>query len=185
MTKSFLTADEINRQLEEPTDDRRPLKHQIKREAKIKDLIQALMISKSSLSRRILCDILGDRHAKSAIPILIKCLDDDDWKVRSDAAEALSKIGSSKAGESLLEHLKKDPLPAYVFALGSVGYRDAIPFLESMLESDSNTIRGGAAWSLGVLRALEAKGVLLKALLNENDGWVLNHINNAINQLDK
>ncbi len=91
---SSLSASEILCLLEEPTDDRRPLKHDLQRYASLEELIQALHISQKELTHRILCDIRADKHDKSAVPVLIECLDDPSRRVQDDAAEALLKIGS-------------------------------------------------------------------------------------------
>jgi HEAT repeat protein len=185
MKLSIYYTEEILRLLDEPTDDRRFVKHQIIREAFLKDIIQALRISKSPLTRSILCDILRYRYrnAKTAIPVLIDCLDDPNWKVRSDAAEALSKIGGLKAGKALLDHFEKETLPAYAFGLGEIGYRDAIPALTNALTDVSRTVRAGAASSLGVMHASEAKGVLIDSLQKEKDEWVLNYIKKALDNI--
>lgn len=186
MKSMNFTAEEIVRLLEEPTDDRRPLKHQIKREALLKNIIQALRISKTPLTRSILCDVIRYRyrHAKTAIPVLIECLDDPNEKVRSDSAEALSKIGGDEAGKALLAHFEEETLPAYAFGLGEIGYRAAIPALIKALRDDSHTVRAGAANSLGVMRASEAKDALLELLKNEKDELVIKHIRKAINNID-
>ena len=119
-----------------------------------------------------------------AIPALIECLDDVDWEVRSDAAEALSKLGAYEAGKSLVAHLQNEPLPAYVFALGWIGYRDAIPVLIGLLQSKLSKIRGGAAWSLGQMRASEAKDSLYEAIQSEKDDWVLECLLDAFTMID-
>jgi hypothetical protein len=172
--------------LEEPNMDRRPLKHQLKREAYLKNLIQALRISKTSLTRRILCDIIGYRHryAKTAVPVLIECLDDQDWKVRSDAAEALSKIGGIKAGKALLNHLEEEELPAYIWSLGSLGYHDAIPVIEKSLRSNSRKVRAASAWSLSALNDFNARILLIEAIKNEKDKWVKDYMQNALDKFE-
>lgn len=177
-------AKKIIRLLEIPSKDRRPLKNKLIREATIQELVEALRISRLAITRRILCDVLAVRGSKSAIPALINCLDDLDWEVRSDAAEALAKIGSYEVGKTLLEHLQEETLPAYVFALGSIGYLDAIPALTEALQNGSSTIRGAAAWSLGYMRVSEARDSLIKALQNEKDDWVSNHLRNALKLIE-
>ena len=172
--------------LQEPNKDRRPIKHQLKSEAYLKGLIQALKISKTPLTRRILCDIIGYRHrfAKSAVPVLIECLDDHDWKVRSDAAEALSKIGGMKAGKSLLNHLEEEELPAYIWSLGSMGYRDAIPIIEKSLHSNSRKVRAASAWSLSALNDLNARILLIESIKNEKDKWVKDYMQDALDKFE-
>ena len=172
--------EEVIQLLEAPTTDRRPIKHYLKRKAPITILIEALEKSKMPRTKRILCDILGSRHAKSAIPILISCLNDRDWEVRNDAAEALANIRSSKAGDALLQHLINDPLPAYAGALGAIGYFPAIPFLIEALRNPSPKLRGTAAWSLGELKVKEALPQLELSIINETDKYSTKCMKEAI-----
>lgn len=180
---SSLTGSEIVQRLEEPVEDRRPLKFKLQREAHIKELIRALQITQNELTRRILCDILGARKAKTAVPELLNCLDDPSQWVKDDAAEALGKIGSIKAGESLLNHLKSDPCFWFAVALGAIGYRPAIPSLIDALTSPYALVRGGAAWSLGDMMVYEAEDSLKNALIIENDEFALTRIRTALHQI--
>ncbi len=184
--KKKYDPEEIVQLLEKPTEDRRPLKHMLIKEAYLNDIIEALRIAKTSLTRQILCDVLRHRHrsAKSSIPVLIECLDDSDWKVRSDAAEALTLIGGKKAGEAILKHFKRELLPAYAFGLGFIGIREAIPELINALKSDSHSVRAGSAWSLGKMKALEARMQLEEALKEEKDDWVKAYLQKAIDSLN-
>jgi HEAT repeat protein len=175
-----LHAKEIVNILEAPTDDRRPLTHKLKRYAAIKELVVALQISQTELTRRILCNILGARRAKSAIPVLLECLDDPSPSVKDDAAEALGKIGSIKAGEALLNHFESNPRIWFAIALGAIGYRAAIPALINGLSSSSAKVRGGSAWSLGELKVNEARKPLEDMLAKEQDEFALDRIREAL-----
>jgi HEAT repeat protein len=164
---SHLSASEIVALLEEPTDDRRPLKMQLRRNAKVKELIRALQITKTVLTRRILCDILAERRAKSAVNAILECINDASSDLRNDAVEALIKIRSYKAGEGLLAYFIDNPQLWYAVALGEIGYRPAIPYLMDALENPDEGVREGAAWALGYLGAIDAIGVLVRALHRE------------------
>lgn len=184
---SQLRAETIVRLLDEPTEDRRPLKRRLQRSARVKDLVEALRISKNDLTRRILCDILGARRARTAIPVLIECLSVPSAKLQGDAAEALGKIGSQKAGEALLQHFIDDPGVDLAGALGGIGYRPAIPHLISALADPSMMVRGGAAWALGELRATEALQALEKALESEPEvnSYASRRMNEALERLSQ
>ena len=178
---SSVKAQEIIQLLEEPTDDRRSLKSKLRREARVKELVEALGLSKTDLTTRILCDILGERKAKTAVPTLIKCLDNPSFSVQDDAAEALAKIGSQEAGDALLKHFNDDPSFWLAVALGAVGYRSAIPHLiERLKNSRDDMIRGGAAWALGELKAPESVMALKEALSMEGDPFVIERIQKAL-----
>jgi HEAT repeat protein len=180
---SSLQASDIVRLLEEPTDDRRPLKHNLQRFASVKELIKALQISQTELTRRILSDVLGARRAKSAVHALLECLDDPSPRVKDDASEALGKIGSIKAGASILNHFENEPRLWYAVALGAIGYRAAIPSLIKALTSPSAKIRGGSAWSLGELKAYEAENILENALAQEDDEYAIDRIRDALKEI--
>lgn len=182
---SSLMAPEIIALLEEPTDDRRPLKRKLRYEARVKELIKALQLSRLELTRCILCDILADRRAKTAIDALVECLDDPSVDVRNYAAEALAKIGSQKSGKALLEHFMKDHQVWYAIALGAIKYKPSIPYLIDALRSPVPKVRGGAAWSLGYLNVEEAHDALEQALILETDGYSISRIKGALEELSK
>jgi HEAT repeat protein len=178
---SSVKAQEIVQLLEEPTDDRRPLKSKLRREAHVKELVKALRLSETETTRRILCDIVGARRAKTAIPALIECLDHPSSRVQDDAAEALAKIGSPKAGDALLRHFILDPSFWLAAALGAVGYQSAIPYLiEALKNTSDEMIRGGAAWALGKLKAQEGVKALEEASIREEDAFVTERIKKAL-----
>lgn len=182
-TFSSIDANGIIRFLEEPSKDRRPLKFALQREAPVKELVKALVLSKEILTRRILCDILGAKRAKTAIPALIDCLNDPDPSLKNDAAEALGKIGDPKAGDEILEHFIAEPRLWYAVALGAIGYRPAIPYLITALTSNLGSIRGGAAWSLGEMRVSEAQKSLVTALRIEQNKYALDRIQEALEKI--
>ncbi|MCL4561673.1 MAG: HEAT repeat domain-containing protein [Chloroflexi bacterium] len=180
-----LRSEEIVRLLEEPTDDRQPLKQNLQKEASVKELVQALEISRVELTSRILCDILAARRAKTAVPALIKCLEDPSPWLKDDAAEALGKIGGIKAGEALLDHFNKDPRLWYAVAMGEIGYRAAIPRLIEALYDPSPMVRGGAAWALEELIALDALKDLKEVARLEEDAFALKHMEKAIEYISE
>ncbi len=182
-TFSSIDANEIIQLLEEPTEDRRPLKSVLQREAPVKVLVKALWLSKTVLTSRILCDILGTRRAKTAIPALLNCLNNPDPSLKNDAAEALGKIGDPKAGEGILKHFVVEPRLWYAVALGAIGYQPAVPNLINALSSNLGSIRGGAAWSLGEMKVFDAQEALINALKIEQDKYALDRIQEALKKI--
>ncbi len=180
---SSLKSKEIVDLLQEATNDRRPLKHKLQREAPVRELVEALRITNVELTRCILCDILAARRAKTAIRVLIDCLDDPSLRVKDAAAEALGKIGSQKAGEALLEHFIKTPTLGFAVALGAIKHHSAIPYLIEALYNLSGNVRGGAAWSLGNLKVVEAIGVLENALAVEHKPYAINRMKEALDEI--
>lgn len=97
--KKHLTAEAILERIETGDVNTR---YRLREEAPVKQMILALEQANSTKARMLLCTILGDVHAKSAGPILIRHLTDPDLNVRIYSAEALGKIGDPKAGPVLL-----------------------------------------------------------------------------------
>lgn len=191
--RKHIPAEEIVRLLMEPSENRIPLRLKLEKEALIRDLAQALQISKHPLTSCILCGIIGDRykHAKSAVPVLLERLEDEDWEVRNFAAEALSKISSISnisnptIDKRILEHFRKEPIFWLSYTLGDVKNKEAIPDLSKSLTGRSEWLRGASAWALANMHAVEAKNKIFEALQKETDEWAANHMKKALEELEK
>lgn len=163
-------------------------KDKIKREASPSEIISALQITDTSLTRQILCDLLGELHAQDALLPLINCLDDESDRVRSSAADALAKLGNVAAGSALLERYIKletnQPVRRMLAAaLGAVKYREAIPALMLGLQEADASLRGTVAWSLGHLEAIESYSNLQEALQRETLPYAIERMREAIAHL--
>ncbi len=168
-----LNANRIVALLELPTEDRRPTGRHIQARAAADEIIAALTLATTPLTRVILCQILGNRHVAEAVPVLIAALGDAESGVRSAAADSLAKIGDPQAGPALLAHFHRESVVGVCHmlaaALGACQYAPAIPALVRALADPNATLRGCAAWSLGALRASEAQDALEHALERETD----------------
>lgn len=178
-----LKADDIIRLIEAP--DGGFSRYALRKEASIRELILALEQTESVKVRWIITTVLGDRRAKTAIPILIRHLDDSDLDVRIYAAESLGKICDPKAGPALLALFQNRAEPpelrtTLAVALGGIHYQPAVPLLVEALSSEHGNLRGCAAWSLGELQAQEAVSALRKALPLETNQWSKNHMKTAL-----
>src|SRR5436190_18918821 len=104
-------------------------KRRLTRDARVVDLVAALRLSQTALTRANLCEVLGRRKARSAVPDLIACLNDESAMVRSDAATALGRIGASSAGTALIHQLENEKdngvRQLIMIALGAIGYKEA------------------------------------------------------------
>src|SRR4051812_13510953 len=143
----------------------------LRKEASVKEMILALGKTEILRARRTICAVLGDRHAKSAVPILIHHLADTDLTVRCYSAESLGKIGDPKAGPALLALFnKKQPRAlrsTLAVVMGPIHYQPAVPRLIHTLADKDAGVRGCAAWSLGLLLPPESIPALQKALAIE------------------
>lgn len=163
------------------------VKDQLRYEPSGDALVEALRRAATDLHREILCDVLGDRHERMAVPALIEQLANDE--VRSSAADALAKIKDPAAGGALAGCFARETVPGtrgmLAAALGAVGHRAAIPDLIRTLEDASPSVRGSAAWSLGHLKAREAAEPLQTALDREPPGYARTRMEEAAAALDR
>lgn len=114
-------------------------------------------------------------------------LDDLDPSVQSAAADALAKIGDSKAGRALEEQFRIEPSSAVrsmlAAALGAVGRRHAIPLLIESLADPWGALRSCAAWSLGHMKVSKAEAVLASALTVEEDAYAKKRMEVALSEI--
>jgi len=154
-----------------------------------KQLIEALSIADTDLLRQIICEILGTKKAKTAVPSLVALLNDSSPGVRDEAADALSKIGDVRAGSALMRQLDVETDPGIkrtiIVALGSVKCKPSIPILMNVLQDTTDgSMRGSAAWSLGYLKAKEAVSLLKQILSYETDLYAKEHIKVALQEIE-
>jgi HEAT repeat protein len=174
-------ATKIIKLLEKPTENRLWIMQKIRKSAYVKEMIKALEISNNDTTICILCDLLARRKAKSAIySILAKLNMKPSADLKDDAAEALGKIGNKKAGQPMLQLFIEDPRCWYAIALGALQCHESIPYLIRALDSPYGLTRGGAAWSLGELKSVEAMEPLEALLQKETDTYSLQRIPEAL-----
>ena len=161
----------------------------LQREASIKELKKALQQSQSPDVCRVLINILGYRHARSAVSLLLPYLDNEDSDIRSVTADALAAIKSPEAGAPLLWQYKveteRGPRNMIAVALGAVGHTAAIPVLIEALKCPDPGLRGSAAWSLGALGAVEALDDLQQALSKETAWYPTERLTEALAAVKK
>ncbi len=160
----------------------------LREQASVKGMIHALRTTDSKHARRTICRVLGDRQAKSAIPILIKCLDDSDSELPSLSALSLGKIGDPKAGLALIARLEQENRTkgfraALITALGDLKFQSAIPNITKLLTDKDHDIRGLSAWFLGLVIASESIPALQQALKAEKDSWAKMQIQNTLDTI--
>lgn len=109
---------------------------------------------------------------KNDVDHWIKALQDEDWRIRQDAAWKLAKLGNSRAVEPLGQVLQEDPdkqvREAAARALGKLEDIKAITSLAQALEDDDWRVRWGAAEALGEIKDEKAVAPLLQVLMDED-----------------
>lgn len=177
----MLRGAKIVRLLQAPTEDRRPVKWRIFDEAPVRELIAALRIaserpSQTETTRMILVELLGKRRVRSAVPVLLECLDDPSEKVQLEVMQALGRIGAPEVGEVLYRRFNFAEETKWMrFELlanyGEAGFKPAIPLLITTLSDEDKDLRRVAAGSLWCLQAKEAIVSLEHAVTVEPDSY--------------
>lgn len=203
---SEMGDEELARIFRDPTKHGYAMKNYIAAHAKVKDLIAALGLTSTPRERAILLEILGWHGTPQAIPAMVGYISNRSPNVRSEAADAIGKIalrarcrtrlhavstlGSPPVGEIMLarfvkeqEHGKQNCWLAA--ALGSIDYRPAIPALIRALESQDASVRGCAAWSLGILHAIEAMEPLQTVYMVETESYPKNRMSVALREIER
>ncbi|WP_370518217.1 HEAT repeat domain-containing protein [Micromonospora sp. AMSO31t] len=153
--------------LECETADRRPVVDRLRRQAPVRVLAQALRVAERPLTRQLLCDLLGFRAARSALPELLEALEDDNRAVRGSAGDAITKaLGYGRMQPppgrlirrilpALLTYWEREPTPhvrsVLATALGVAGDTSVQPLLRAALGDPHEQVRLAAEWSLGRL----------------------------------
>ncbi|MET8907617.1 HEAT repeat domain-containing protein [Micromonospora sp. NPDC004551] len=172
-----LTPADVVNALERETPDRRAVVDELRRQAPVRVLAAALKASERPLTRQLLCDLIGFRAARSALPELLEALDDHHRGVRASAADAIAKAlaygGAQPPSSSLtrrvlptlLAHWEKESTPQVrsilATALASVGDTSVQPLLQAALGDPHEQVRLAAEWSLGRLGEASSKASLL------------------------
>ena len=160
------------------------VKREIQRHTPVRTLIATLQQSTDSHASRILCELLGERRAKSALSALLACLTHHDSGVQYEAADALAKIREPATGPALFTRLTTEHETSVqamlLLALGAVGYHPAIPYFVTALSASDASVRASAAWSLGALQASEAYQALESIQANETDTYARKQIADAL-----
>ncbi len=180
-------AEQIIRLIEQETDDWRPIWHWLLEHAYVNELIKALKQAEEGPTRATICYLLAWKRKKRAVPVLVSLLNDPDLAVRGEAADALWRIGSDRAGPALLDQLlvetEDSNKTTLALALSASGYRPAIPRLIELLQANMNLIRTCAARALGELRAVEAESALINALSSETDEYAIQQMDLALERI--
>jgi HEAT repeat protein len=149
------------------------------------DLISAFEASRNEATKVAIVIAIGERGLDGALPLLVRALWDRSLSVREFAAESLAKVGDPRCGPDLVRKYREERgLRLLVaIALGAVGYRPAIPLLIDALCDEDGMVRGGAAWSLGHMGAVEARTALEVALRREQHGYARDRMCQALYEL--
>ncbi len=103
----------------------------------------------------------------SAVPVLIDALEDEDWRIRLYAVEALGQIGNNEILPALSVALRDPEWKVRWRAadlLGKLGKEGVVPDLLSLLRDDNKDVRISVAWALGRIGCDSAVPGLLRML---------------------
>jgi HEAT repeat protein len=108
---------------------------------------------------------------ETAAEPLIRALDDNDWAVRTSAAEALGTIGDARAVEPLIRALHDEYWNVNRAAektLGTIGEPAIEPLIQALLRDNDRKVRASAAGALGRIKNKRAFAPLAQALNDED-----------------
>jgi HEAT repeat protein len=119
-----------------------------------------------------------EQQAAALVALLGERLSNEDWDVRSAAAQALGALGTAAREQApLLGELLSDEISevrsAAAQALGALGpaARDQAPLLAERLSDEDSNVRDAAAQALGALgEAAQAQALLVERLSDEDSG---------------
>lgn len=136
-------------------------------DAAVEPMIALLGESEPHHARAWAAGILGELRATRAFPMLVRALDDLDDEVRSDAAQALGRLGDRRAAPFLIDHMLLEPVPRVrariASALGELDDPDLVQRLAPALANPSWWVRLRGVEALEQLGSA-AEGPLLTAL---------------------
>jgi len=113
---------------------------------------------------------VGEELCEAFIPLL----ESTDWKVRSNAVQALGSIGSPRAVPSLAEVLQDEYTSIrrqVVEAFGKIGDKKALAWVLPLIESEDLELKLLALETLGKLGGAEVYPSIVAALMEDN--WLL------------
>ncbi|MEQ8974202.1 MAG: HEAT repeat domain-containing protein [Coleofasciculus sp. C1-SOL-03] len=117
---------------------------------------------------------LEETRSETAIPGLLKLVEDSDYNVRKIAAEALGEIGSDRAIPALLKLVEDSNYSVRCFAayaLGKIGSERTIPALLKLVEDSNYSVRRRTVEALGKIGSERTISALLK-LVKDSDSDV-------------
>ncbi|NEN96836.1 MAG: NACHT domain-containing protein [Moorea sp. SIO3I7] len=125
------------------------------------------LVARLNVPKSLKVQLLGVTQSETAIPELIKYLDDDNLYVRINAAEALGEIGTEATIDPLIKFLD-DPDPSVrisaASALGEIGTETRIEPLIKSLDDPDYSVRRMAVSALGEIGTEVAIDRLIKSL---------------------
>jgi HEAT repeat protein len=105
-----------------------------------------------------LAKTLGKMESKKAVAVLLKLVDDEYWRTRSCAVEALGKIGDKRAVEKILRSESKVEYGVLSKALGGIGGAKAMNYLIDDAKNKDSYTRSfslAALWKIDNKKARE------------------------------
>ncbi|KKM05143.1 hypothetical protein LCGC14_1757080, partial [marine sediment metagenome] len=147
-----------------------------------------IMLGLRKVRRPRTSDEVADDLAKigpSAVPELIRALEDSDHGMRTTVGLALKKLGRARTVAPLIAALEHEGIPVRAgaaWALGALGDAREVEPLIAALKDVHYSVRSSAASALGTLEDPRAVKPLIAAL-NDEYKWVRRHAASALGEL--
>jgi HEAT repeat protein len=122
--------------------------------------------------KNAVCEAVGRCRLKSAIPEIVRLLQDEPYMVRANALAAIRDAGAVENAADVRGRLA-DPHPVVrsvaAHALGRLGAKDAAADLVALLKDSNADVRWWAVRALGDLRAKDCVGEIEKLSNDPNE----------------
>lgn len=135
----------------------------------LENILKVLEFGNSKEKIKIL-ETLNNEDDPNILEKIISKLDDDDFKVRGEAFSSLL-LNKNKISNFLINNLStanKNIKSFTSLVLANRNETSAIPEIIKLVKDESSLVRSCALGALGHLKAIEAKEIFLKALLDSN-----------------
>ena len=136
---------------------------------KLENISKILEFGNSKEKIKIL-ETLNNEGDPNMLEKIISKLDDDDFEVRGEAFSSLL-LNKNKISNFLINNLNtaNKNIKSFVsLVLANRNETSAIPEIIKLAKDESSIVRSCALGALGHLKAIEAKEIFLKALLDSN-----------------
>jgi len=136
-------------------------------------IFESLLLNKNSEIRYYAVNGLSLMSAPSTIPLLVKCLSDESWIVRNEAANALYKYGETAINylKSQLASGNKDVRFWTIKLLAKILKEKALPFLKKAMKSDNPELRYNTIIALSEIKSDTIIPILINCL--SDSSWIV------------
>lgn len=140
-------------------------------------------------------EAIGQIKGQNSFDVLADSVKSQSWEIQISASKALSSYGNSSSAQVLHDQLLNEMsnsekthdavIKSIIESLGSIGSKESIPVLLSVLKGDDQYFSALAGKSLGEIGTPQVLPDIEQVLINATDPFQIKLLNNACLKLDK